>query len=557
MMELGRILLLLTPAVPLLLALMGPWTSRPARLLPLAALPGLLAAVVSPHPVEISLPDVFLGAGLRLDPLGAIFLGFAAFLWLCAGVYANAYLGGKRREHSFCIFWNLTLAGTLGAFCAADAVTFYIAFSFLSLAAYILIVHDGTEAAQRAGRIYIVLAVFGEMSLLVGLLIGADAADSILIADIRTALAVSPWGDYAILGLLLGFGLKAGLVPLHVWLPLAHSAAPVPASAVLSGAIVKAGIMGLIRFLPMEAASPFWADLLTWLGLLTAYYGVLAGLPQSHPKPVLAYSTLSQMGLLVAVLGAGLGSPGTDATHAIAALYVTHHGLAKGALFLAVGLVAASGRRTALPTLLLAAILGAAIAGLPFTGGALAKLAIKGPLGDGAAATLASLSAIGTMLLILRFLFLLLRHRSQDEAARPGLALVLPFAALALAALVLPWLLFPRLAGQSIAYAIAPEALWAALWPILLAVAIAAGALRLRRQPVQIPLGDIVILAEAAVGRIAGVWRRGMEQRSFAYDWSGLMRLTFPIARLERAMMSWYIGGTAVLIVAVLLGLAL
>ena len=88
-----------------------------------------------------------------------------------------------------------------------------------------------------------------------------------------------------------------GLVPLHVWLPLAHPAAPMPASAVLSGAIIKAGVIGLIRFLPFDGALPDWGAVLTAVGLLTAFYGVAVGITQANPKTVLAYSSVSQMGL--------------------------------------------------------------------------------------------------------------------------------------------------------------------------------------------------------------------------------------------------------------------
>lgn len=559
MTEAGRILVVLALAAPLLMAPASIRMLRPARMLPWAALPGLLAALLAPRDETVALPGILLGVGLRLDALGAVFLGFAAFLWLCAGAYAAAYLHGGTRERGFCVFWHLTLAGTLGAFMAADAVTFYISFAFLSLAAYGLVIHDRTEAAWRAGRIYIVLAVLGEICLLLGLLLAADAAGSILIQDMRTALAASPWRDYAILGLLAGFGLKAGLLPLHVWLPLAHSAAPVPASAVLSGAIVKAGIIGLIRFLPMEAALPVWAGALTWLGLATAYYGVLLGLAQHHPKAVLAYSTMSQMGLLVAVLGAGLGTPAVGATHAAAALYAVHHGLAKGALFLAVGVIAASGTWAARPVLAVAALLGAAIAGLPFTGGALAKLAIKGPLGEGAAALLASLSAVGTMLLMLRFLVLAAGQRAQDPAARPPAALLAAFAATTLAALAVPWLLFPELAGRPPAEAATPAALQAALWPILAALAVAAAAWWAGWPQVRAPVGDIAVLGETAARRLAAAWRGQAAVRPIPpRGWNGLgRRAGLAAGEVERRLSAWPVGGTALLAVAVLLGLAL
>ncbi|WP_322516079.1 proton-conducting transporter membrane subunit [Rhodopseudomonas palustris] len=549
MTEFVRVLLPLAPAVPLVLALLGLLLRRPTSLLPLAALPGLAAAFVSPTGEIISLPWLLLGISFRLDPLGAVFLGFASLLWTLAGLYAYAYLGGKQGEGRFCLFWNLTLAGTSGTFVAADAATFYLSFALLSLAAYGLVVHERSKAAWRAGRVYIVLAIFGETCLLLGLLLGANAADSLLIDDVRAALAVSPWRDAAILALLMGFGLKAGLVPLHVWLPLAHSAAPVPASAVLSGVIVKAGLIGLIRFLPIDAL-PSWADTLLWLGLATAWSGILLGLPQRQPKAVLAYSTMSQMGLMVAVLGAGFGA-GVAGTTMATALYATHHGLAKGALFLAVGVVAAGAGRAAIPLLVVVAVLGAAIAGMPFTGGALAKLAIKDSLGSGPVGLLASLSAIGTMLLMLRTLVLLVAQRPPAAVAHASAGLIGPFVATAAAALVVPWLLFPVLTGRPLAYAFASPVIWDALWPIFVAVVIASPAF-LR----SIAVGDIAGPVEAVLRRVGGSWTAWHPPRPAIDGPRLLTRLVKPAQSLETWLAGSAASGSALLLVAVLLGFA-
>ena len=111
-------------------------------------------------------------------------------------------------------------------------------------------------------------------------------------------------------------------MPLHVWMPLTYSAAPIPAAAVLSGAAVKAGVIGLIRFLPFETGVPGWGEVLAAVGLLSAFYGVAIGITQTNPKTVLAYSSVSQMGLLAAVLGMGL-AVGDAGTPAAAAFYAT------------------------------------------------------------------------------------------------------------------------------------------------------------------------------------------------------------------------------------------
>ena len=221
--------------------------------------------------------------------------------------------------------------------------------------------------------------------------------------------------------------MKIALVPMHGWMPLAYTAAPIPAAAVLSGAAVKAGVIGLIRFLPFEAALPGWGEALVVLGLFSAFYGVAIGITQQNPKTVLAYSSISQMGVIAAVLGMGLAAADKGAALDVA-FYAAHHVLVKGALFLAVGVVAASSARRLWRGAAPAAVLALSLGGLPLTGGALAKLAIKAPLGDGIVGSLATVSAAGTTLLMLHFLQRLARSNSQDaqaagsSPARPALA---------------------------------------------------------------------------------------------------------------------------------------
>ena len=256
---------------------------------------------------------------------------------------------------------------------------------------------------MRAGTVYIVMALAGEVALLVGLILGADAAGSMDIVDVREAL-----GPLPLALLVIGFGIKAGLVPLHVWLPLAHPAAPVPASAVLSGAIVKAGLFGLMLFLPEGAFGP----LLMGLGLAGAFGAALWGLTQADPKAVLAYSTISQMGLMIMLVGAG------GAARETVAYFALHHGFAKGALFLSVGvMLAARARWQRLTCMTLAGLVSASVAGLPLTGGALAKAAVKGGLPDAAVMAL-SLSSVTTTLILVWFLHRLWHlHGSEERRA--------------------------------------------------------------------------------------------------------------------------------------------
>ncbi len=136
----------------------------------------------------------------------------------------------------------------------------------------------------------------------------------------------SPWRDLTLLLLVVGLGMKAGLLPLHFWMPIAYGAAPIPAAAVMSGAVVKnSASSALVRFLPFDAALPSFGLPLAALGLLGALYGVAIGITQTQPKLVLAYSSVSQMGFLAAVIGMGLSPPATPATALAAAFYAAPH----------------------------------------------------------------------------------------------------------------------------------------------------------------------------------------------------------------------------------------
>ena len=221
--------------------------------------------------------------------------------------------------------------------------------------------------------------MLGEICLLLAfvLLAAAIPGASLAIRDVVAALPASPWRGLTLALLIAGFGLKMGLVPLHVWLPLAHPAAPMPASAVLSGAIVKAGVIGLIRFLPLEAALPDWgAALIAASASSPPIYGVAhRHHADATRRPCWPIPASARWALVAAVLGMGLAG-GRTTPRMAAAFYAAHHVLVKGALFLAVGVVAATGARL-WPVLLPAAVLALGFGGLPLTGGALAKLAVK------------------------------------------------------------------------------------------------------------------------------------------------------------------------------------
>lgn len=558
MTEVGPILLASSMAAPLLLVLLVPLTAQPLRLLPWAAVPALAASCFVPEGTIVEFRMILVGITLGLDRIGAVFLASGSVVWLLAGIYAGSYLARAERAASFSVYWLLTLAGTLASFAVADVVAFYASFSVLSLAAYGLIIHDRTASALRAGRIYIVLAVLGEITLLAAFMLAAAHAETLLFPDVRKAITLSPWPLFVVLGLIVGFGIKAGLLPLHVWLPLAHPEAPTPASAALSGVIVKVGIIGLLRFLPIDLAWSFVGDALVVLGLFTAYYGIAIGLMQTDAKAILAYSTLSQMGLVITVLGSAFGAPDPSRTFDAATLYASQHGLAKAALFLSVGIVAASGPSALRLVMVATAITALAIAGLPLTGGALAKLAIKDPLGDTATEFLVTISAAGTAMLMFRLLFLLAQTGRNDRAAAPAYGLVLPWAGLIVAAVAIPWASFAALSERSVADALTPANLWAGFWPILIAVLVAAVVPRLPRLTLPaVPPGDLVVIPESAARRVRHMWLARSGFRPPRLPHLNRVAAAVPVVAFERRLRRWPVSGPVLLLLAILVAIAL
>ncbi len=513
---------------------------RMTALLAFAPVPALLAALLAPGSAPLVLFPPPLRMTLALDVPAAMLLGVAALLWIVAGAYATTDLRGKPNAGRFAEWWLLTLAGSLGVFMAADLVSFYLTYSVVSLAAYGLVVHDGTPDGRRAGAVYVSLAVLGEALLLMAFVFMAQATPngSLLIRDAVAALPASPWRDASLALLLLGFGLKIGLVPGHVWMPLAYTAAPIPAAAVLSGAAVKAGVIGLIRFLPLSVAMPGWGDALAAAGMFSVFYGVAVGITQDNPKTVLAYSSVSQMGLLAAMLGMGWAAGSPDAALG-AAFAAVHHILVKGGLFLAIG-VAAVARRRWWPLLLPAAVLALGLGGLPLTGGALAKLAIKTELGKGVVGALAALSAAGSTLLMLHFLRRLTATEQVPSERRPPIGLVWPWLAIAFAAIAVPWAIYPLAQSGTRLGAFGPAALWAAFWPVLLGGVLAVWLWRSGYRLPRLPEGDIVVAGETAVRALAA-WGEAIERtdgRLRQWPVASVSLVTFALL-LAAALAAW------------------
>ena len=483
------------PAAMLLGCLSAGLRKMMLRGLWIAPVPALGAALFSTRNSPVVLSGEPYHVTLMLDASGSMLLTAASLLWIAAGFYVPAFFRGRAMTGSFTVCWLFTLIGSLGIFLAADLVSFFLCYALVSLPAYGLVTYDGTPVARRAGAIYMGFALLGENLLLMGfVLLAANTPDgSLRIADAVDALQAAP-SRTAILSLLIvGFGMKIALLPMHFWMPLSYTASPIPAAAVLSGAAVKAGVIGLIRFLPFDMTLPGWGELLTIVGFFGAFYGVAVGITQSNPKTVLAYSSVSQMGFLAAVLGMGL-STGDASVAPLAAFYAAHHVLVKGALFLSVGAATLTGAHRMGLVLAPGTVIALGLAGLPLTGGALAKLAVKDPLGYGIAGTLAMLSAAGTALLMTHFLSRLAATADHAPKKPAPVGLFAPWLATAVLCLIVPWASYPHSGLGPLSEMLAPAVLWKTFWPVASGVIVALVFRRSNLRLPPIPEGDIAAL---------------------------------------------------------------
>lgn len=501
----------------------------------IAPLPALVAATCADQSEILRVGTNRFALSFALDLPGALLLGSAALLWIFAGVYAARSLREREKIGGFVVCWFMTMTGSIGVFLAADLVGFYFLLAVLSIGASGLVLQGDGPEARYAGALYLGVALLAEAFLLAGLILLAQATPggSLLIRDAAAALPDSPWCGITLILLLVGLGIKAGLVPLHFWMPFAYRSAPTPAAAVLSGAVVKASIIALLRFLTFDNAWPHFGIPLAALGMLGAFYGVAIGITQSRPKVILAYSSVSQMGFLVAVIGMGLAT-GDRGTVVAAAFYAAHHLLVKGTLFLAVGVVAQTGTRSLRSVLVPTTIIALGLGGLPLTGGALAKYAAKDLLGGDLAGSLAAASSAATTLLMLHFVRCLWRSADASIDARAPTPLTAAWLAMVVASLVVPWALYLHIPVGTLPEALAPAALWSALWPVLVGAVFAIGWDQWRKVIPPVPVGDV------------GGLLRGLERTCVTAGWIAACTDTF--------VRRWSVSCLTLLLAALLFG---
>ncbi|MBY5378685.1 hydrogenase 4 subunit B [Rhizobium leguminosarum] len=313
----------------------------------------LPAAEASALVLPLGLP--WLGSHFRIDALAALFLVIVNLGGALSSLYGLGYGRHEHAPHRVLPFFPAFLAGMNLVIMADDAFTFLISWEFMSLASWAMVMAHHRDAGNRkAGYLYIVMASFGTLALLLafGLLAGADGNYGF--AAMRMSEHTPFTAGLVLILLLLGAGSKAGLVPLHVWLPLAHPAAPSHVSALMSGVMTKVAVYAFIRVIFDLIGAPTW-----WSGVIvlvlgggTAVLGILHAMMERDLKRLLAYSTIENIGVIFVGLGLALAfkANGMDLAAALALtaalFHALNHSFFKSLLFFGAGAVlTATGER--------------------------------------------------------------------------------------------------------------------------------------------------------------------------------------------------------------------
>lgn len=316
-----------------------------------AALTHLLTESVSPATLTLPLGLPWLGAHFRLDALAAFFLLVLNFGGASASLYALGYGRHEPSPERVLSFYPAFLAGMNLVVLADDAFTFLLCWEFMSLTSWALVMaHHRVKDNVHAGYVYLVMASFGTLALLLafGLLAGPEGEYGF--AAIRESSQTPAVTALVLMLVLLGAGSKAGLVPLHVWLPLAHPAAPSHVSALMSGVMTKVAVYAFVRVVfDLLSDTTWWQSMVVlFLGGATAALGVLYALMQHDLKRLLAYHTVENIGIIFIGLGLALAFESNGmATAAALALtaalfHVLNHSLFKSLLFFGAGAVLTS-----------------------------------------------------------------------------------------------------------------------------------------------------------------------------------------------------------------------
>lgn len=314
--------------------------------------------VISHEKIVLNLSSM-LGYGLlfKIDMLSFIIAALTATIWLMAMIYAPHYMARENHRSRFYLSVAITFGAILGTVMAGDLFTMFLFFEIMTFSSYVMVVHCETKDAIEAGDSYLYMGVFGGLCILLAMILIYIHTNTLEFTPMISQLVSMGNRRYAVIALLMvGFGVKAGMIPLHIWLPKAHPVAPTPASALLSGIMIKIGGYGMLRsatsfFFPLGQEIEGVHDILwnssknlgaviIWMGIATMGIGVFMALQQAHMKKMLAYHSVSQMGYVILGIGVAvyLGFEGPMG-FAGGVFHIINHALFKSLLFMVSGVI--------------------------------------------------------------------------------------------------------------------------------------------------------------------------------------------------------------------------
>lgn len=282
------------------------------------------------------------GLFLKIDMLRYAMLVISALAWFLTTMYSTQYLLKHKNRNRYYLFSMLTYAATIGIFMSENIINMFTFFEIMSLTSYILVIHDEDKYSHEAGVSYISMAIAGGLVMLMGIFLLFDYTGTLNIGEISKTLPNLGNVKYVISTLIIvGFGVKASMFPLHTWLVKAYTAAPAPASAIISGVLLKAGLFGIIIVVDeMMAGDEKMSFVIFVIGIINIYLGGILAMMQRNIKRVIAYSSLSQTGFML--MGIGLiGILGKEGGVAIVGtiLFMVNHAIFKILLFLGAGII--------------------------------------------------------------------------------------------------------------------------------------------------------------------------------------------------------------------------
>ena len=285
-----------------------------------------------------------LGISLKLDGFRVLYASIAALMWMMTTIFTKEYFAHYKHKVRYMSFVLLTFGATVGVFLSADLFTTFIYFEIMSFASYAMVAHDQTDEALKAAETYIAVAIIGGMVMLMGLFLLHNMTGTLVISELHHAISGVEdklWLYVSGVCMLVGFGAKAGLYPLHIWLPKAHPVAPAPASALLSGILTKSGVYGmLVITMELFREDAAWGLLILALGVITMVLGAVLAVFSTNLKRTLACSSMSQIGFISVGLAmcVMLGHHNALAARGTI-LHMVNHSLIKLLLFMVAGVI--------------------------------------------------------------------------------------------------------------------------------------------------------------------------------------------------------------------------